>query len=201
MVFVHGEGTDLRGRRERFDEVRSAVSERGFVNLKERWGQCFLRCFGAKDTLSVKLCARLRDRLDHIGFSAADAEELAPKEAAGDDATAVSCVLTPCCAEFAVSRAQVRARPREFYEQLLELVYSPMPSDGCGGHFCCREWCHDLEHLWHIIFGMPRVMSAQSCPRAPTSVSSSIIDGLGGQNRLEEILGPNRMPQLPSVVS
>merc|ERR1711907_129357 len=101
--------------------------------------------------------------------------------------------------EFAVSRERIRARPREYYERLLELVYSPTPSTGCSGpqgHFCCREWCHDLEHLWHIIFGEPQMLPQHICPRVSNSVSQSIVQGLGGRSELEYLLGHSRMSSL-----
>ncbi|KAI4747583.1 hypothetical protein E4T50_02112 [Aureobasidium sp. EXF-12298] len=54
-----------------------------------------------------------------------------------------------CCAQFAVSRDQVRRRPLEFYVGALKWLYeTPLDDDTSGRVF---------EHLWHIIFGQDPV--------------------------------------------
>ncbi|KEQ59545.1 uncharacterized protein M437DRAFT_77999 [Aureobasidium melanogenum CBS 110374] len=54
-----------------------------------------------------------------------------------------------CCAQFAVSRDQVRKRPLEFYVGALKWLHeTPLDDDTSGRVF---------EHLWHIIFGQDPV--------------------------------------------
>jgi len=58
-------------------------------------------------------------------------------------------LATPCCAQFAVSSAQVRQRSldehRKYYRWLME---TPLPDDTSG---------RVLEYLWHIFFGQEPV--------------------------------------------
>lgn len=56
---------------------------------------------------------------------------------------------TPCRAQFAVSRDQVRKRPLEFYAGALDWLHdTPLDDDTSGRVF---------EHIWHIIFGQDPV--------------------------------------------
>ncbi|KAH0202390.1 hypothetical protein KCU99_g4599, partial [Aureobasidium melanogenum] len=50
-----------------------------------------------------------------------------------------------CCAQFAVSRDQVRKRPLEFYVGALKWLHETPLDDATSGRV--------LEHIWHIIFG------------------------------------------------
>ena len=54
-----------------------------------------------------------------------------------------------CCSQFAVSRAAVRLRPREFYQKLLRLALRSGTSH--------VAWL--LEYTWHLIFGLPAKMN------------------------------------------
>jgi hypothetical protein len=56
---------------------------------------------------------------------------------------------TPCCAQFAVSREQIRARPLSDYKTYHDwLMRTPLSDDTSGRIF---------EYLWHIIFGQDPV--------------------------------------------
>ncbi|KAJ5931016.1 hypothetical protein N7466_006509 [Penicillium verhagenii] len=55
-----------------------------------------------------------------------------------------------CCAQFAVSRERIRARPKEDYQRILEWAATTDLTDGFG-----VGWV--LEKLWHILFGMDAV--------------------------------------------
>ncbi|KAJ5129091.1 hypothetical protein N7526_007257 [Penicillium atrosanguineum] len=59
-----------------------------------------------------------------------------------------------CCAQFAVSRDRIRARPKEDYQRILDWAATTKLTDDFG-----IGWV--LEKLWHIIFGMDAV----HCPR------------------------------------
>ncbi|KAG9760249.1 hypothetical protein KCU73_g2984, partial [Aureobasidium melanogenum] len=50
-----------------------------------------------------------------------------------------------CCAQFAVSRDQVRKRPLDFYVGALKWLYETPLDDATSGRV--------FEHIWHIIFG------------------------------------------------
>jgi len=58
-------------------------------------------------------------------------------------------VGAPCCAQFAVSREQVRKRPREFYGRALQFLRDTALEDDASGRV--------FEYLWHIIFGQEAV--------------------------------------------
>lgn len=50
-----------------------------------------------------------------------------------------------CCAQFAVTREQIRARPREDYERIFSWLMETSLNDSISGRV--------LEYTWHIIFG------------------------------------------------
>ncbi len=54
-----------------------------------------------------------------------------------------------CCAQFAVSREQVRKRPLEDYVRIRDWVIHTELSDRKSGRI--------MEYLWHVIFGMDPV--------------------------------------------
>lgn len=54
-----------------------------------------------------------------------------------------------CCAQFAVSKDQVLARPLGDYERLREWIVETEKSDAKSGRV--------LEFLWHVIFGKDAV--------------------------------------------
>lgn len=68
----------------------------------------------------------------------------------------VEVVATPCCAQFAVSRAQILQRPKEEYERYRTYIEETTYDDDTIGRV--------LEYMWHIIFGAEAV----HCPRAST---------------------------------
>ena len=112
------------------------VVRRGFVNLRCNWTP------GCPDWI-------------HPGSARADddfkAEEGLLADAFGEmfagvaPAPAVPRVVgAPCCAQFAVSRARIRARPRTHYEGIRAwLLRTPLASRHSG---------RVLEYLWHYIF-------------------------------------------------
>lgn len=55
-----------------------------------------------------------------------------------------------CCAQFAVSKERILARPREDYERMLTWAMTTNLADNGG-----VGW--DFEKLWHIVFGMTSV--------------------------------------------
>ncbi|KAL5337133.1 hypothetical protein BJX70DRAFT_409416 [Aspergillus crustosus] len=61
-------------------------------------------------------------------------------------------ISTACCAQFAVSRAQVHQRPREDYIQIRQWVIDTELSDAASGRV--------MEYLWHVVFGRDGVF----CP-------------------------------------
>ncbi|RFU28377.1 hypothetical protein B7463_g7972, partial [Scytalidium lignicola] len=65
-----------------------------------------------------------------------------------------SAVGVPCCAQFAVSRQQVHARPIQDYERYRQWLLNTTLEDQISGRI--------LEYSWHMIFGKPN----QHCPNA-----------------------------------
>jgi hypothetical protein len=62
--------------------------------------------------------------------------------------------LSWCCAQFVVTRAAVRARPKAFYVNLLDWVTNEGPwraEKNVTSYISSRV----LEQTWHMIFGMP----------------------------------------------
>ncbi|KAK4504060.1 hypothetical protein PRZ48_004975 [Zasmidium cellare] len=57
----------------------------------------------------------------------------------------VPIIATPCCAQFAVSREQVRKRPKAEYERFLQLIKDSKYDDETLGTV--------MEYMWHILFG------------------------------------------------
>lgn len=68
-----------------------------------------------------------------------------------------SVVAQPCCAQFAVSKEQILARPKEQYEHFVEFLENTV-QDGHEDETAGRV----MEYMWHIIFGQEHVF----CPRA-----------------------------------
>ena len=62
---------------------------------------------------------------------------------------APSLVGAACCAQFAVSKAQVLARPLGDYERFREWIVDTEKSDAKSGRV--------LEFLWHVVFGKDAV--------------------------------------------
>ncbi|KAK5121276.1 hypothetical protein LTR85_005442 [Meristemomyces frigidus] len=61
----------------------------------------------------------------------------------------IEVVATPCCAQFAVSRAQILKRPKEEYERYRTYLEETTYDDDTIGRV--------LEYMWHIIFGREAV--------------------------------------------
>lgn len=59
-------------------------------------------------------------------------------------------IAQPCCAQFAVSRAQVLKRERGEYERYLEWLTETPLDDATSGRV--------FEYLWHVIFGREVVL-------------------------------------------
>lgn len=60
--------------------------------------------------------------------------------------------LSWCCAQFVVTRAAVRARPKAFYQNLYDWVTDAHPVLGNASSYISSRV---LEQTWHMIFGMP----------------------------------------------
>ncbi|KAM3423756.1 hypothetical protein BST61_g1161 [Cercospora zeina] len=58
-------------------------------------------------------------------------------------------VGTPCCAQFAVTAAKIRERPKADYERVRDWLFETPLSDYLSGRV--------LEYMWHIIFGQEAV--------------------------------------------
>ena len=76
-------------------------------------------------------------------------EREAQQEQKGEEEMAPMLVGAACCAQFAVSRDQVLARPLSDYERFREWIVETEKSDAKSGRV--------LEFLWHVIFGKDAV--------------------------------------------
>jgi hypothetical protein len=100
----------------------------------------------------------------------------------------VDCVMTSCCANFILSRERIRMHTREFYSAILAYAEEERPESSYkreGRYATSRpegvSWkgdyflthCHDLEHLWHIIFGEPPMMKLP--PARPALVAGAWV--------------------------
>lgn len=82
-------------------------------------------------------------------------------------------IAAPCCAQFAVSGAQVRLQSPQKYEQIREWIWHSHVHDQTSGTV--------IEYIWHMIFGKPPVYCLDvrdcycqdfglcdlKCPKAP----------------------------------
>ena len=61
-------------------------------------------------------------------------------------------IAVTCCAQFAVSKERVLARPKPDYTRIRDwLLQTDLPDLKSGGV---------MEYLWHVVFGVP----AEYCP-------------------------------------
>eukprot|EP00754_Rhynchopus_humris_P023956 Rhum_TRINITY_DN14852_c6_g1::Rhum_TRINITY_DN14852_c6_g1_i1::g.123393::m.123393 len=71
------------------------------------------------------------------------------------------CITFYCCAEFAVSRQAIRARPLSFYKEIwsytLDFVLDENVSRRYQG-WALKQIGGFFEHVWHVIFGEPIMM-------------------------------------------
>lgn len=84
--------------------------------------------------------------------------------------TTPSHIANVCCAQFAVSRDRIRARPLSEYERMRDMIMSTSPN--AFPHFSASLSAADtysvgwaFEKFWHIIFGMEAVYcpSVEDC--------------------------------------
>ena len=61
-------------------------------------------------------------------------------------------ILSWCCAQFVVTRAAVRSRPKAFYEKIYEWINNRNLELGNVTSFISSRV---LEQTWHMVFGMP----------------------------------------------
>lgn len=100
----------------------------------------------------------------------------------------ISTVATPCCAQFAVSRAQVLKRERAFYERIRSFLEQTQYDDDTSGRV--------MEYMWHIVFGREAVhcdelfdVSMKPCMEGDGVLTSSCAVLVQGVRALYE-LGP-----------
>jgi hypothetical protein len=63
----------------------------------------------------------------------------------GDNSSVPEVLATPCCSQFAVSRSQILARPKQEYEHFRDWLLKTELDDFTSGRV--------FEYLWHVIFG------------------------------------------------
>lgn len=70
----------------------------------------------------------------------------------GDDIPVPATIASACCAQFAVSREQVRKRSKAYYERIRDWVVTTEENDWVSGRV--------MEYMWHMMFGREPVF----CP-------------------------------------
>ncbi|KAK2804689.1 hypothetical protein FQN50_006529 [Emmonsiellopsis sp. PD_5] len=133
------------------------VQHKGYVNLRCNWNP---GCLNAH-----RINAHVTDEVWHEIFTGTSTPPLnesslsSSSSPAGTDSMNQAPpqgmrkpkeVGAACCAQFAVSRDQVRKRPREDYIQFRRWVLDTTRNDAKSGRV--------MEFLWHIIFGQDSVL-------------------------------------------
>ncbi|KAI9792121.1 MAG: hypothetical protein M1833_001269 [Piccolia ochrophora] len=152
LVFLHshrdGYPTAWHNDNDDYDNVKSVTSLR--IDFVQRNGYTNLRCNwipGCPEEVQP-----YRQHSEFPDLKPEDNAELATLRAwphlfNSTDPPAI--IAAPCCAQFAVSRAQVLMRPREDYVRFLQWLLDTDLPDATSGRV--------FEYLWHIIFGKEAV--------------------------------------------
>ena len=109
------------------------VQKNGYVNLRCNWNPGCLEAHRHNAHVTPEVWKDV-----FAGTSTDMKEEQAP-----------TLVGAACCAQFAVSKEQVLARPLSDYERFREWIVDTEKSDAKSGRV--------LEFLWHVIFGKEAV--------------------------------------------
>ena len=118
------------------------VQQSGYVNLRCNWNPGCLEAHRHNAHVTPEVWADV-----FAGTSRGERE--AQREQRGEVEMAPRLVGAACCAQFAVSRDQVLARPLSDYERFREWIVETEKSDAKSGRV--------LEFLWHVIFGKEAV--------------------------------------------
>lgn len=118
------------------------VQQSGYVNLRCNWNPGCLEAHRHNAHVTPDVWADVFAGTSH-------GEREAQREQRGEEEMAPRLVGAACCAQFAVSRDQVLARPLSDYERFREWVVETEKSDAKSGRV--------LEFLWHVIFGKDAV--------------------------------------------
>ncbi|KAJ5626522.1 hypothetical protein N7528_003949 [Penicillium herquei] len=144
MVFLHAHRTSAHVEFDEQDNVLTVqrlqldyVRQAGYANLRCDWGP------GCPD--EVYPFRQLAGRTTEIAFAGAWIRIF-------NNTDIPEIVGTPCCAQFAVTREQVHARPLSDYQHFHTWLMETELDDETSGRV--------FEYLWHIIFGQDPV----SCP-------------------------------------
>lgn len=111
------------------------LKQAGYVNLRCDWGP------GCPD--EVQPFRQLDGRTTEIAFAGAWIRIF-------NNTDIPEVVATPCCAQFAVTREQVLARPLSDYQSYHRWLMETELDDETSGRV--------FEYLWHIIFGQDAVL-------------------------------------------
>ncbi|CAF9936263.1 MAG: hypothetical protein ALECFALPRED_006749 [Alectoria fallacina] len=115
------------------------VQQNGYVNLRCNWNPGCLEAHRHNAHVTPEVWMDV--------FAGTSKEKTAREHA--EDEQAPMLVGAACCAQFAVSKDQVLARPVGDYERFREWIVDTEKSDAKSGRV--------LEFLWHVIFGKDAV--------------------------------------------
>lgn len=116
------------------------VQRNGYVNLRCNWNPGCLEAHRDNAHVTPEVWR------DVFAGTSREGEGIQDKEGGEGAPTLVGAA---CCAQFAVSREQVLARPLSDYERFREWIVDTEKSDAKSGRV--------LEFLWHVIFGKDAV--------------------------------------------
>ena len=115
------------------------VQRNGYVNLRCNWNPGCLEAHRHNAHVTPEVWKDV--------FAGTSTETEARKDT--ENGQAPTLVGAACCAQFAVSKDQVLARPLSDYERIREWIVDTEKSDAKSGRV--------LEFLWHVIFGKDAV--------------------------------------------
>lgn len=140
VAFLHGHETAWHQKEDvlsRLNTFSADTCPKDYVSLNRHWMDWIQE---GKDTPDMK-------RDDKLGYI--DVWPIWFERELGPPPTRESYFQHDCCAQFIVSRRAILRHPKQSYEKWLRFVSDPNEN----------KWRTILfEHLWHIIFGEPRIV-------------------------------------------
>eukprot|EP00927_Polykrikos_kofoidii_P082271 TRINITY_DN8137_c0_g1_i1.p1 TRINITY_DN8137_c0_g1~~TRINITY_DN8137_c0_g1_i1.p1 ORF type:complete len:443 (-),score=70.79 TRINITY_DN8137_c0_g1_i1:78-1406(-) len=105
-----------------------------------------------------------------------------------------------CCAQFIVQDTAIRARPLQFYQNMLRLVDGSMEYDLCApGRVKRSTHCYGMEFTWHLVFGEDyETPLRQDDTRLPTALRLKFGDEPVRLQWNDVVLNPNTPKKIVS---
>lgn len=128
------------------------VKQNGYVNLRCNWNPGCKKTSRVNGHINGEVWHEIFGNTSTPGFEQ-DGSAAVPGISSPEDGEKMLYmkmrIWTPCCAQFAVSKEQIYARPLEDYLKFRQWVVDTEKDDAASGRV--------MEYLWHIIFGKEAV--------------------------------------------